>query len=54
MSVGDVRGFRRRLKQLERLGHTPKRSHRSVSESIEHNRRIAAKMAKTKPRPGNH
>jgi len=47
MSVGDVKGFRRRLKTLEQKGHTPKRSHRSVSESIDHNRAVAARAAKS-------
>lgn len=46
MSVGDVKGFRRRLKQLERKGHMPVRSHLTVAESIAKNREIAARVYK--------
>jgi hypothetical protein len=53
MSAGDVKGFRRRLKVLEKLGYAPKRSNRTVSESVEHNRRLVAKAeGKTKKRRG--
>lgn len=43
MSVGDVKGFRRRFKVLENKGHAPKRSHISVSESIARARLAAAR-----------
>lgn len=48
MSVGDVKGSRRRFKQREKLGHTPKRSGLSVSESIARNKEIALRQAKVK------
>lgn len=46
MSVGDIKGYRRRIRAFQKLGHFPRKSGRSVGESIEYNRRIAAKAAK--------
>jgi hypothetical protein len=46
MSVGDVKGYRRRLKQMRNAGHAPKRSGLSVAASIDRNRRIALSMAR--------
>lgn len=46
MSVGDVKGYRRRLKILRRMGHAPKKTELSVAGAIDRNRRIAARMAK--------
>lgn len=45
MSVGDIKGFKRRLKTLQKSGHAPRKQGRSVSESIEYNRRQAARAA---------
>lgn len=45
MSVGDVKGFRRRLKMLRHLGHLPKPSSQSVAESVAKERAYAAKLA---------
>lgn len=47
MSVGDIKGSRRRMKILRALGHFPPKRGLSVSESIDRNRRIAARMAKS-------
>jgi hypothetical protein len=47
MSVGDVKGFRRRMKVLAILGHAPKPSGLSVSESIAREREAAARAAKS-------
>lgn len=52
MSVGDIKGARRRFKQLERKGHAPRRTGRSVQEMIENNRRIAQRAAKTMAKKG--
>jgi hypothetical protein len=43
-----VKGFRRRVKILQQMGHWPKPSIRSVSESIERERRNAAKSLAAK------
>lgn len=45
MSVGDIKGFRRRLKQAERAGHGSRRSGASVQESIARNRATAMRQA---------
>lgn len=47
MSVGDIKGFRRRLKIAERAGHAPRRDRgATVQESIARNRAVAQRMAK--------
>lgn len=46
MSVGDVKGYRRRQKILRQAGELPKKSGLSVSASIERNRRIALNQQK--------
>lgn len=48
MSVGDIKGSRRRIKILKAEGHFPKKHGLSVSEMIIRNRTIAARMAKAK------
>ena len=45
MSVGDVKGFRRRMKVLEAKGHTPKRTHISVADSIARQKAAADRLA---------
>jgi len=46
MSVGDIKGSRRRIKQLRAVGHFPKRAGLTVAESIVRNRAQAARMLK--------
>ena len=46
MSVGDIKGYRRRFKARQIAGHAPRPAGRSVAESIERNRITAARMAK--------
>lgn len=46
MSVGDIKGYRRRFKIRQINGHAPRPAGRSVAQSIERNRIIAARMAK--------
>lgn len=46
MSVGDIRGFRRRQKQAAARGHMPKRSYVTISDAISQNRAMAARLAK--------
>lgn len=46
MSVGDIKGFRRRLKVLEVKGHMPKRASVSVAVSVQRERERAMKAAK--------
>ena len=48
MSVGDQRGFKRRLKILQILGHSPKPKQRSAQQAIDAERARAAKEAKRK------
>lgn len=45
MSVGDIKGARRKAKQRERDGHAPRKQGLSVAQSIERNRAIAKRMA---------
>jgi hypothetical protein len=47
MSVGDIKGARRRFKQRQRKGEAPKKQGLSTTQLIERNRRIAANQAKT-------
>lgn len=46
MSVGDIKGFRRRQKQARARGHLPKRSYSTISESISRGRALTARLAK--------
>mgnify|MGYP007089694368 CR=1 FL=1 len=48
MSVGDIKGSRRRFKQLRREGHAPRAAGVSVSVSIERARKLAAAEQKRK------
>lgn len=48
MSVGDQNGFKRRLKQLQNLGHSPKPKNRTAQQAIDAERARAAKEAKRK------
>lgn len=45
MSVGDMKGSRRRIKRLKSDGNFPKASGLSVSQSIDRNRETARRMA---------
>lgn len=47
MSVGDVKGSRRRFKIRQIQGHAPKPSGLSVAQSIARNREVALRMAKS-------
>lgn len=47
MSVGDIKGSRRRANILKAKGHFPPRRGLSVSEYIERNRAIAMRAAKS-------
>ncbi len=51
MSVGDIKGYRRRFKILKQLGHAPTPKGRSVGEAVEAARRAAARQAKIKQAP---
>lgn len=46
MSVGDVKGSRRRFKALVAKGHAPRPAGRSVAHSIEREKAKAARIAK--------
>lgn len=46
MSVGDIKGARRRFRIRQINGHAPTPKGRSAAELIERNRAIAARMAK--------
>lgn len=46
MSVGDVKGFRRRLKVLKHKGHLPKPSGISIQDAVAREKAIAAAAAK--------
>lgn len=48
MSVGDVRGFKRRLRILQILGQSPKPKNRTAQQAVEAERARAAKEAKRK------
>ncbi len=48
MSVGDIRGYLRRWRADEKAGFHPKRSHLTVQQSIEKERRLAQVQAKSK------
>jgi hypothetical protein len=48
MSVGDVQGYRRRLKVLQINGHSPKPKQRTAAQAVEAERARAAKEAKRK------
>lgn len=48
MSVGDIKGSRRRAKLLKRAGHFPKAPGMSVQALIQRNKDIASKAAKIK------
>ena len=48
MSVGDVKGFRRRLKVLKHKGHLPKPASGSVQESVAREKAAALAAAKRK------
>ena len=48
MSVGDIRGYRRRWAEDERRGWHPKRVHLTVQQSIDRERVRAAEQAKVK------
>lgn len=45
MSVGDVKGYRRRLKQAKARGHAPRKSYSTVAASIAQARAMAARLA---------
>lgn len=47
MSVGDIKGSRRRFKILTRKGQAPKRPGHSTSEAIARERAFAARQAKS-------
>lgn len=49
MSVGDVRGFKRRLRLLEQRGHAPKRAGLSLGESIARQKAQADKATRGRP-----
>lgn len=46
MSVGDIKGSRRRIKILKAKGHYPVAHNYSIAEAITRNRIVAARMAK--------
>lgn len=46
VSVADIKSYRRKLKARQRIGHAPKKSGLSVSESIAKNRELARRQAK--------
>ena len=46
MSVGDVKGSRRRFKVAQQQGHAPRAKGRSVSESVARERALAQRLAK--------
>jgi len=46
MSVGDIKGARRRFREAQRNGHAPRPKGRSVADMIEKNRALAARAAK--------
>ena len=46
MSVGDIKGSRRRFKVRQQLGEAPTPKGRSVHESIARERALAARLAK--------
>lgn len=48
MSVGDVQGFKRRLKILQNLGHSPKPKNRTAQQAVDAERARASKEAKRK------
>lgn len=48
MSVGDIKGARRRTKLLKRKGHYPKVPGLSVQALIQRNKDVAARAAKIK------
>jgi hypothetical protein len=48
MSVGDVQGYKRRLKILQNLGHAPKPKQRTPQQAIDAERARAGKEAKRK------
>lgn len=48
MSVGDVKGSRRRFKQRQQLGHAARPARLSVGEAIAKNRAAAARADKAK------
>ena len=48
MSVGDIKGSRRRFKVQQTKGHAPRGHAKSVADSITYNRLAAARIAKIK------
>lgn len=48
MSVGDIKGYRRRVKLLKRAGHFPKAPGMSVQALIQRGKDLAARAAKIK------
>lgn len=46
MSVGDIKGARRRIKVLKQKGHFPRPASGSIAQSIAKAKELAARMAK--------
>lgn len=48
MSIGDIKGARRRFKKRQQLGHAPKPNGLSIAQSIERNREVARRQLAVK------
>lgn len=53
MSVGDIKGARRRFKDRQKKGHAPKKSGLNVAQSIARHRAIAARNRAIDARAAN-